>query len=172
MRGFKKPFTESMLGPVEEKKEVELLPIQKFTSELIDINKATREGNFMDAYKTVDEMRSKVRTRGYNKEDRSFVQGKLIQLLVEQYGGRIKNLYDTKIEQFRKQNDLGLSFSRKADGYPKMKGQTNKDYMESYYRKKAIDEINEMTKDFRYGAYMHKVVDIVLNPEKYEHYER
>ena len=172
MRGYKNMFTESMLGPVEEKKEVELSPIQKFTSELIVINKAAREGNFMDAYKTVDEMRNKVRSRGYNKEDRSFVQGKLIQLLVDQYGDRIKKLYDKKIEQFRKQNDLGLSFSRNADGYPRRRGQTGKDYMESYYRKKAIDEINEMTKDYRYGAYMHKVIDIVLNPEKYEYFER
>lgn len=153
-------------GNDKEKEKENLSFHAKFASELININKAVVNGNFSEAYNTLDYLARATRGPQYTDEDRSFVRGKLLQILTLQYKERIIRTYKTKLEQFRAQNDNGLVISRIAEGYPKETGKTNAEYIEAYYKSKAIEEISSETRRVRYGGYMHTIIARVL--EEYE----
>ncbi len=136
--------------------------LKKFTSELIAINVAVKEKNFMEAYRILDTLRFRAKTAGYTDEDRQYVRAKLDSVIKEQYRDQIVTLYKTKIEQYKRMNDDSIEFFRGVEGYPKARWQTQKAYEEGYYKKKAVDEINDALRTTRYGAYMHKIVNDVI----------
>ena len=144
-----------------------VIPAKKFISEMIEINKAAKLGNYSEAYHLLDELRQIIASGKYSEEDRLYVHNKLLQLLESQYRESILQLYNSKIELYKSQSDDGLELSRIIEGYPRVIGQTKSEYIEAYYRSKAISEINQETKKYRYGAYMHVIVDRVLNSDKY-----
>lgn len=122
-----------------------------------------REGYFMGAFKKIDEARAEVFKDKFSDRDRQYVAASLKEILVIRYKDVVIKRYETLVEQYRMQKDDGIMLSLQTEKYPRRNGQSDKEYFESYISSLAIRQIDEDTKDDRYGGKMHVIIKQILD---------
>lgn len=121
-----------------------------------------KDKNYMDAYNIMDELKKRVQTKGFSKEDKAYVDSILKEILKNQYRSEIIRRYELLKAQYRAQNDRGVYLELEVDKYPRETYQTDAEYFESYISMKAIEQISEDTKNDRYGGIMHVIIGEIM----------